>query len=168
MPDIVNNSASEQPSNHQIELALLSFNRLLLSHWRSYDQQTPMGNISWNEYYYINALRDRPLNLSELAERVSVKKPSASAMVSKLEKRGMVSRRIGDIDRREVQVQLTAAAREQLDLEWLVYHSFLQDLEKHLEPDDYRQFARLLIAIAERLPGVSAPPTTSGNGRSIP
>lgn len=144
-----NPDTNEPTDLMQAEQALLRLNRSLLDFWRNYDQQTPMGNISWNEYYYINALRDGPLSLTELAQKVGVKTPSASAMVSKLERRKMLSRISNQQDRRTVHLQLTTEAREQLDLEWNVYQEFLGSLRRRMPIDEFVDFSNLLIKAAK-------------------
>ncbi|MEN0615857.1 MarR family transcriptional regulator [Klebsiella indica] len=127
------------------EQALLRLSRSLLDFWRRYDQQTPIGNISWNEYYYINALRDGPLSLKELAQKVSVKTSSASAMVSKLEQRNMICRFKSQQDRRIIHLQLTTEAKAQLALEWNVYQEFLCNLQQRMPEDEFTALCNLLI-----------------------
>ena len=137
--------ANESIDFTKTEQALLRLSRSLLDFWRSYDQQTPMGNISWNEYYYIDALRDNPLSLKELAQKVGVKTSSASAMVSKLEQRKMISRLSSEQDRRMVHLQLTPEAKAQLALEWNVYQKFLSNLQQHMPADEFATLCNLLI-----------------------
>lgn len=131
------------------EQALLRLSRSLLDFWRSYDQQTPMGNISWNEYYYINALRDNPLSLKELAQKVGVKTSSASLMVKKLEQRGMIRRLYDQQDKRIVYLHLTPEAKAQLALEWNVYQGFLNKLQQRMPADEFITLCNLLIKNAK-------------------
>jgi DNA-binding MarR family transcriptional regulator len=61
-------------------------------------------------------LRDLgPRRITELAEREAIAQPSVTALVTRLERDGLVERRPDPDDARAVQVHLTASGRERLD-----------------------------------------------------
>ena len=78
------------------------------------------------------------LTVSALAERVGLAQATVTMIVDRLEARGLVARRRGDIDRRQVKVSLTDQGRSLLDSaptplqsRFLENFSTLDDWEKH-------------------------------------
>lgn len=139
------------PSDRQTEQALLKLNWALVTYWRQYDPKTPVCNISWNEYYYIEALREGPLNLSELAQKVGVSKPSASNMVTKLEKQKIIRKMPHPESRRIVMLELTEHTEEQLRLEWPVYQKFLEHLQYRMPRELFDQFSAIIVEAVKYL-----------------
>jgi DNA-binding MarR family transcriptional regulator len=83
-------------------------------------------------------LADAPSRtVGAIAERVGLTQGTVTNMIDRLEERGLVSRKRGDADRRQVNVSLTAAGRTlqqeaptALQTRFLVNFSELQDWEK--------------------------------------
>ena len=135
-------------ANHQqTEQALHKLNHLLSDCWRHLSPDA----VSQNEHAYLHALYDDPLNLTELARRVGVKLPSASAMVGKLEQRQLIGRISNRRDRRSVELQLTPEAYEQLQLGRQVYQSLLAALQQRMPPDEYATFTAQLVSVSRYL-----------------
>ena len=67
-------------------------------------------NLTINEIHFLEAVgadRAKGKSVSELAEVLSISKPSVTVAVNKLEKKGYVEKRHSQIDGRSVQVVLT-------------------------------------------------------------
>jgi DNA-binding MarR family transcriptional regulator len=69
--------------------------------------------LSLDDYDLLHQLRqaDRPLRMTDLAERLLVANSSCNRLVARLAQRGLVDRRPGPSDRRQVLVALTAEGR---------------------------------------------------------
>lgn len=92
-----------------------------------------------------------PLTVGELRERLGVGGPSASRMVDRLVKEGMVERRDDPADRRRALVELTAKAQTALaeirggrDQRWA-----LREHLARLDEDTLRKFREALLVLAD-------------------
>ena len=66
-------------------------------------------------YHLLFLLRERPHNLSELAQKHNVSPPTMSSSVSRLAQRGLIQRRRADHDRRQLVIELTPAGHKVVD-----------------------------------------------------
>lgn len=73
--------------------------------------QISLAQISALRYVW----RHHNVLMGDLAEGLSITYPSATNMVKRLEKRGLVQRRLNPADRREVEVRLTPAGLEMVE-----------------------------------------------------
>jgi DNA-binding MarR family transcriptional regulator len=71
-------------------------------------------------------------NLSELAEKLKITKPSVTAMIDKLEENGYVERIKSDIDRRSAHIHLTSKGLTAGKLHDKLHQSIAQKLTKSL------------------------------------
>ena len=74
-------------------------------------------------------------NLSELAEKLKITKPSVTAMIDKLEKLEYVERIQSDIDRRSAHIHLTPKGDVAAQLHIKLHHSIAQKLTTDSEKD---------------------------------
>ena len=73
-------------------------------------------HVTLPQYRALVVLASRgPQGVAELAEAVSVTPPTASRMCERLVRKGLVNRRAGRTDRRQVRVGLTRAGRRIID-----------------------------------------------------
>ena len=71
-------------------------------------------------------------NLSELAEKLKITKPSVTAMIDKLEEQGYVERIKSDVDRRSAHVHLTEKGRVAGQLHDKLQQNIARELTKSL------------------------------------
>ncbi|MEW5893892.1 MAG: MarR family transcriptional regulator [Pseudomonadota bacterium] len=82
------------------------------SHFRAVEQAC---GVSGAQVWVMAVLAERPhLKVSELAEALSIHQSTASNLINKLEKAGLVRRERSKADQRVVQLQLTAAGEAAL------------------------------------------------------
>ncbi|MFZ1137118.1 MAG: MarR family transcriptional regulator [Candidatus Korobacteraceae bacterium] len=87
----------------------------------------------------------RPARISDLAERLQIQHHSAVELVDRLAARGLVTRALGEVDRREVYVQLTSSGE-----------SILSVLTLH-HKNELRQAAPALVATLQSVGGMRQP-----------
>ena len=81
--------------------------------------------IALNQMMVLRTLKERPLNLSDLAKEHMVSLPTMSNTVSRMVKQGWVTRIRSQEDRRMVLIELTAVGRTRLN-------SIFQHLADHI------------------------------------
>jgi DNA-binding MarR family transcriptional regulator len=114
--------------------------------WREVSRQSGSMELTNSEFDYLYALLEHPqgMRLTELAECMKVSKASASAMVSKLEKRGYIQRISCPEDGRATLLQATekgaALEKEEMD----IYAQTTQQMVVSLTPEEQQQFEHLL------------------------
>ncbi|NEY28386.1 MarR family transcriptional regulator [Escherichia coli] len=114
--------------------------------WREVSRQSGSMELTNSEFDYLYALLEHPqgIRLTELAECMKVSKASASAMVSKLEKRGYIQRISCPEDGRATLLQATekgaALEKEEMD----IYAQTTQQMATSLTPEEQQQFEHLL------------------------
>lgn len=143
-----------------MENALIKFQRMLNQTWQAHGG----GILSQNEFDYLACIyeaenaeppqdptaHDDSTHLSALAEQMQVKKSSASLMVNKLEKRGLIERVTCMYDARAQHILLTEQGREiYRQTRNRIYGGFIESLEKKLDKSDGLTFKRLINALTE-------------------
>ncbi|MBK9031540.1 MAG: MarR family transcriptional regulator [Myxococcales bacterium] len=88
--------------------------RRIVRHLRLADRQIEAASgVSAAQLFVLHTLVDSgPLSLAEVAERSLTDHSSVSTVVSRLVKRGLVSRRTSPSDRRRLDLRITAAGRQ--------------------------------------------------------
>lgn len=104
-------------------------------------------NLSDAEYGIINNLEDNALTLSELSQRMLRVNSNTTAMIDRLEAKGLARREPDPDDRRVIRVRLTEAGRELRDEVVPKQNRFLQELLAALT--DFETSA--LIALLEKV-----------------
>lgn len=114
--------------------------------WRTQLKEDPIGQLSFNEYDYLKVIQasKEPIRLTDLAEEMLVTKPSATTMVQRLERKGLVERMPSPEDARSKLVVLTAKAETGLEEESKIYQVMANTLESQLTEDEAKQLNRLL------------------------
>lgn len=114
--------------------------------WRTQLKEDPIGQLSFNEYDYLKVIQasKEPIRLTDLAEEMLVTKPSATTMVQRLERKGLVERMPSLEDARSKLVVLTAKAETGLEEESKIYQVMANTLESQLTEDEAKQLNRLL------------------------
>nr|WP_306416845.1 MarR family transcriptional regulator [Vibrio sp. D420a] len=114
--------------------------------WRTQSKEDPIGQLSFNEYDYLKVIEaaKEPIRLTDLAEEMQVTKPSATTMVQRLERKGLVERRPSSEDARSKLVVLTAKAETGLEEESKIYQVMANTLESQLSEQEIEQLNLLL------------------------
>ncbi|MDO9624474.1 MAG: MarR family transcriptional regulator [Pseudomonas sp.] len=122
-------------------------------HWRQYAQHSGSMELSNSELDYLYALMsaENGLRLTELAERMSVSKASASAMASKLEARGYLQRLPCSEDGRAMRLLATAKSNALEQEERDVYVQTAASLEQNLSREEMQQLSHLLAKACQTL-----------------
>lgn len=108
--------------------------------------------LSFNEYDYLQTVQQlRQARLSDIASMMRVSKPSASNMITKLERRGLLKRAASPDDGRVVLVSLTDEGKTLMALDNEIFDRFTQRIKKQMKPTDYQTLERLLAQVCEQL-----------------
>jgi len=114
--------------------------------WRIHSKEDPINQLSFNEYDYLKVIQlaSEPLRLTDLAVEMEVTKPSATNMVQRLERKGLVQRKACTEDSRAKRIELTEKATIGLQEESHVYGIMSKGLEKKLSREELEQLNLLL------------------------
>ncbi|OMH34897.1 hypothetical protein BGP79_00590 [Tersicoccus sp. Bi-70] len=108
------------------------------------------GDWSTAQVGLLNMLAESPMRMSGIAARAGIKVPSATDLVSRLEKAGMVVRSSDPDDARAVLVRLTERGRETLDGVNQRRNAYLAERLDRLDAED-REALRRSVPALERL-----------------
>ncbi|MBE8567061.1 MarR family transcriptional regulator [Vibrio sp. OPT20] len=114
--------------------------------WRTQVNEDPICQLSFNEYDYLKVIQAslEPIRLTDLAIEMQVTKPSATTMVQRLERKGLVERKASLEDARSKLVILTQKAEVGLEEESKIYQVMAQVLESRLSEQESHQLNLLL------------------------
>ncbi|UPR35214.1 MarR family transcriptional regulator [Vibrio cyclitrophicus] len=114
--------------------------------WRTQVNEDPICQLSFNEYDYLKVIQasPEPIRLTDLAAEMQVTKPSATTMVQRLERKGLVERKASLEDARSKLVVLTSKAEVGLEEESKIYLVMAQILESRLSEQESQQLNLLL------------------------
>ena len=114
--------------------------------WRTQVNEDPICQLSFNEYDYLKVIQasPEPIRLTDLAVEMQVTKPSATTMVQRLERKGLVERKASLEDARSKLVVLTHKAELGLEEESKIYQVMAQILESRLSEQETKQLNQLL------------------------
>ncbi|CAH0526766.1 MarR family winged helix-turn-helix transcriptional regulator [Vibrio hippocampi] len=129
-----------------IEANLEKLERLASKIWRTHAKEDPLAHLNFNEYDYLKAVQSwgEPIRLTDLAAQLNVSKPSATTMVQRLERKGLVARIPCVEDARSKRVILTDKALTSLSSETEIYGLLAKRLSHSLDSDEYAQLQQLL------------------------
>ncbi|ERM62242.1 MarR family transcriptional regulator [Vibrio mimicus CAIM 1883] len=129
-----------------LEINLEKMERFAAKVWRKYGKEDPLAQLSFNEYDYLKVIQRSPqaIRLTDLALALEVSKPSASNMLKKLERRGLVKRVQCEEDARSRLFELTEQAELYLASEARVYQILAQQVAQHLSPEEALMLDMLL------------------------
>ncbi len=114
--------------------------------WRTQVNEDPICQLSFNEYDYLKVIQasPEPIRLTDLSIEMQVTKPSATTMVQRLERKGLVERKASLEDARSKLVVLTHKAELGLEEESKIYQVMAQILESRLSEQESKQLNLLL------------------------
>lgn len=120
--------------------------------------------VSMLRYRILRRLAQEQCRNSELAARVRVSSPTASAVIDSLVRSGWVERRADARDRRAVVLALTADGRRELKRAERALERELTKLVAELDPRDARRLHDGLMALKEAIYTQDAPGQTVSSG----
>ena len=114
--------------------------------WRTQINEDSICQLSFNEYDYLKVIQASldPIRLTDLAIEMQVTKPSATTMVQRLERKGLVERKASLEDARSKLVVLTSKAEVGLEEESKIYQVMAQILGSRLSEQESQQLNLLL------------------------
>lgn len=129
-----------------LETSLIELERFCSKAWRVYAKEDPLSLLSFNEFDYLRVVQAYPegIRITDLADEMKVTKPSASNMVVRLEKKGLVKRIMCNEDARSKKVVLTENAINAMSLEKVVYKEVAETMNAKLSDQEAAQLVSLL------------------------
>ncbi|EJG1696369.1 MarR family transcriptional regulator [Vibrio parahaemolyticus] len=129
-----------------LEESLIDLERFCAKAWRVYAKEDPLSHLSFNEFDYLRVIQVFPegVRITDLADELQVTKPSASNMVMRLEKKGLVKRIACNEDARAKRVLLTEDVAEKMSLEQIVYKDISDQMMLKLNEQEAKQLQSLL------------------------
>ncbi|EGR0744986.1 MarR family transcriptional regulator [Vibrio parahaemolyticus] len=129
-----------------LEESLIDLERFCAKDWRVYAKEDPLSHLSFNEFDYLRVIQVFPegVRITDLADELQVTKPSASNMVVRLEKKGLVKRIACNEDARAKRVLLTEEVAEKMSLEQIVYKDISDQMMLKLNEQEAKQLQSLL------------------------
>ena len=113
--------------------------------WRDHDQAQQSDSLTFNELDYLEFIdKHKTLRLTDLANGLGITKASASAMISKLEKRGLIIRSSDDKDGRTTNLMLSPEGEKLKETEVALYKRAAILLQNTMSDDDYQSLQSLL------------------------
>ncbi|CAI2290599.1 MarR family winged helix-turn-helix transcriptional regulator [Vibrio parahaemolyticus] len=129
-----------------LEESLIDLERFCAKAWRVYAKEDPLSHLSFNEFDYLRVIQVFPegVRITDLADELQVTKPSASNMVVRLEKKGLVKRIACNEDARVKRVLLTEDVADKMSLEQIVYKDISDQMMLKLNEQEAKQLQSLL------------------------
>ncbi|HHC6513098.1 TPA: MarR family transcriptional regulator [Vibrio parahaemolyticus] len=129
-----------------LEESLIDLERFCAKAWRVYAKEDPLSHLSFNEFDYLRVIQVFPegVRITDLADELQVTKPSASNMVVRLEKKGLVKRIACNEDARAKRVVLTEDVADKMSLEQIVYKDISDQMMLKLNEQEAKQLQSLL------------------------
>ncbi|MHC5268368.1 MarR family winged helix-turn-helix transcriptional regulator [Enterococcus sp. LJL98] len=88
--------------------------------------------------------QEREIYQKDIEEALSIRKPTASQLIDRMEKSGLVERHVSTKDKRRNQIVLTAKAIESTKKIHLVLEDIEKQLKENLSEDDLSHFLRVV------------------------
>lgn len=117
--------------------------------------------LTVRQFFYLDLIAAMPRpTVGEIAARLGVTRPTASAVTTKLEAAGFVAKVPSTTDRRSFHLEPTGRARELLAHHEAAHRAVVFLFARHLEPGEFRELVRLFDKLIHALEqGVAAAPS---------
>ena len=134
----------------KVEQSLMALERYIDRKWREapdYD----FGNLTYTEYDYLETVLERgSIRLSELAELMRVSKPTASNMISRLQRKKLVTRSPCPVDGRAANIELSKLGKELLTHDRQLYSNLISELLEGMTQKDRDQLEKSLAQMVSQ------------------
>ena len=112
------------------------------------------GNLTYTEYDYLETIDESgSIRLSELAEQMRVSKPTASNMISRLQRKKLVTRKPCPKDGRAANIELSETGKELLTIDRQLYSNLISELLEGMTQKDRNQLETLLARMVSQTKG---------------
>lgn len=129
----------------QLDKSLEELELHLWRKWRDHDQMQHSDSLTFNELDYLGYIdKHKTLRLTDLANGLGITKASASAMISKLERRGLIIRNGDERDGRITQLTLSPQGEKIKENELVLYKKAAVLLQGSMTSEDYACLEELL------------------------
>jgi MarR family transcriptional regulator, organic hydroperoxide resistance regulator len=147
----VNPSLSSDPSRQEtLDAVLAELNQISFRDFQGALKRFHEGALSLVHLNLLMLLRfDGPLTMSRLAELLDVSVASATGIVDRMEKKGVVERRRSDEDRRVVEVNVTAKGEQVFSAMQAERQSNMLKMISKIGDDDLKALLQGLRAVRE-------------------
>ena len=128
-------------------LASISVLKAGFQHQRTFDKAMVPHDLSYEQFNVLKILElyhPKALTLKQVQEKLLNQTPNTTRLVEKLRLKGFVSREQNKINRREVDILLTAAGKKKLRSLKSTLEEMDQMLRKNLSKKESLELARLL------------------------
>ncbi len=126
--------------------------RQLARMWRDSGQIELANQLSFNEYDYLKCVHElKSPRLSDLAKQMNVSRPSATTMVQKLEKRGLVKRSPCPEDGRAFRLSITPKTLNILEKDREIYSALNNRIRKALPENELSRLEKLLSKVCDSI-----------------
>jgi DNA-binding MarR family transcriptional regulator len=151
---IADGMTTDRPARERVQRSLAAFELAAIQHRQDVRRRLRVGDEELTALLYLahhgGVLQHR------LARATSLSRSGAGAMLQRLEERGYVRRRADPADRRLRLVELSPAARDQVEDAYGAYTDLLDRLLEHDDPAKVTELARLLDELAAGVTPVGA------------
>jgi DNA-binding MarR family transcriptional regulator len=114
-------------------------------------EKSDLSNLSPRQLYYLDEIYHlKQPTLTELAEKIDVSKPSATALVYKLERSGYIKKIQSEEDKRSFHILLTEKGEKLAALHDGVHYRFAEIIKGILSDEETRQLLNLLEKVIEK------------------
>ncbi|GAA4898861.1 MarR family transcriptional regulator [Ferrimonas pelagia] len=134
----------------KIDQSLMALERYISRRWREVPE-TACTSLSYTEYDYLETLEEAgSVRLSDLAKRMLVSKPTASNMVARLQRKGLVERQPCQEDGRAFLLSISVQAKALLAQDRTIYGDLISELVDEMSPQDRQHLAQLLTRMVAK------------------
>jgi DNA-binding MarR family transcriptional regulator len=129
--------------------------RVQRAHFARFGISEAQWKVLWN-LHQAERGGDPGLHLADLSRRMLIRPPTVTGIVDRLEKSGLLLRRVEELDSRAKQVVLTAKGQRLVARVLGVHHGQIDDVMGALSALEQMQLDRLLVRLREHLASLAA------------
>jgi DNA-binding MarR family transcriptional regulator len=112
------------------------------------------ANISCSELNVLRILfeyekKNQKINITELALSMKITKSAASQLISKLEKKGFVKRKLNLFDKKVNYISVTDSARKGYEENCTKYHKMIEKVSNDMGEKDSKELSKLLQKLSD-------------------
>ncbi|HWU24704.1 MAG TPA: MarR family transcriptional regulator [Candidatus Paceibacterota bacterium] len=126
---------------------MLALRRKLTERGHSFVLKDELSMTQFEVLWFVSCVPS--ISMDAIAERLSIKPPSATALITTLERKGYIKRSRDPKDRRVVNVALTPSAKRQLGTLQKRKDRMFESLLSKLSAKDRKEFIRLLTILTK-------------------
>ena len=133
-----------------IEQSFIALDRYVSRSWRMLPA-TSQCTLTYTEFDYLETLYElKSTRLSDFAEIMCVSKPTASNMINRLERKGLVTRSACPKDGRAVNLSLSQKGQNFLGRDRKLFGTFIAEVFNCLSTEDQQVLEQLLAKMASK------------------